>query len=283
VSQVIKVAFIDGNEWKLPFNFALGLHIVLILGAIYMPDYLRKKPLYPEIYTIDLVNFQIPEPPRVQETFQPPQTKIKKAVSVSPPKKQIDKIEPLKPVSIKPLKKKKIVKNAKIDESEKKRLEQIRKKRLADAIEAERLAKEAAELAASQAVQQLKNMLRESNIQTQQNKPNQRQQQSTNRTRSVNNVLENQYYASIISKLEPHWKLPQTKTWEPGLVATIIIRINKNGNVTKYFFEQKSGDRLFDQFVLRAIKDGAPLPPIPKALNKNSQEIGLRFKPGSIQ
>lgn len=97
------------------------------------------------------------------------------------------------------------------------------------------------------------------------------------------NVLENQYYASIYSKLQPHWQLPEYRAWDPGLVAIVVVRIDKNGNIVKQLFEKKSEDDVFNQFVVKALQYASPLPPIPSALGKEVIEIGLRFRPEGIQ
>lgn len=287
MSQVFNVTFIDGKEWKLSLNFALGLHIAVILSAIYMPGLFKSKPKYADIYTIDLVNVQIPEPPStdvpVPAAPPPPLPKKEKAVAVNPAPKKIEAVKNVKPVSIAPLKRKKIVKNNRIDTTQKQKLEQIHKQRLQEAKEAERLAEEAAKLAAMQAVNQLKDLLRESNLQNKVKSTTQTQSVPRSSQRKNTSVIESRYFASIYNTLQPHWKLPEYKIWDKDLVATIVIQISQDGRVTKQFFEKRSGDKFFDQFVLKTIQDGAPLPPIPAALQKKSLEIGLHFKPGSIQ
>ena len=70
---------------------------------------------------------------------------------------------------------------------------------------------------------------------------------------------------------------------KPDLTAVVVITINKNGHIANMFFEKKSGDRIFDQFVTKTIESASPLPPIPPAMKKQRYEIGLRFKPGSIR
>lgn len=287
MAKAFTVTFSDGNDWKLPFNFALGMHVILILGCIYMPDIMKRKPLYPEIYTIDLVNVQIPE--IVEPDLQPiqHQPKNEQAVSVAPKPEPV--AQEVKPISIKPLKKKKINKNAK-EQARKKELEQIRNKQLAEAREAERRAKEAerlaeeeANLAADQAVNQLRNMLRETTISTTR-KPQKKSSQTSGKSGGKKtNIIEKQYFASVYNVLQSHWKLPEYKVWDPQLVATIVIKITQNGSIVDHYFEKKSGDRLFDQFVVKTIQDSNPLPSIPPALKKKVLEIGLHFKPGSIQ
>jgi outer membrane biosynthesis protein TonB len=47
----------------------------------------------------------------------------------------------------------------------------------------------------------------------------------------------------------------------------------KNGGL------KKSGNAIYDQTVVRAIKKAEPLPPILKELSENAFEIGIRFLP----
>lgn len=294
MSRVFKVTFIESSDWKLPFNFALGLHIAMILGAIYLPQYLDRKPLYPDIYTIDLINVDVSNQQDTQSQKQPPkvaQTKPAVAKDPVPQKKSApileEKVNPpappvSQPVSIKPLKRKKIVNTVDtISKQQEKELQKIARQRREELQRAEELARETARLAASEAVNQLKEMIREANTanDTADDIPPPSPKSAQARTGTA---IENQYFASIFSKVQPHWKLPEHKMLETDLAATIVIQISKNGNITNQFFEKKSGDRLFDQFVLKALQDAAPLPAIPPALEKNSLELGLHFKPGSI-
>jgi len=96
-------------------------------------------------------------------------------------------------------------------------------------------------------------------------------------------VLEQQYYATIMAHVQQHWQPPDVKTWEPNLLATVSITIASDGQIVSQDFEQESGDRLFDQFVLKTLDASNPLPPPPPALQKQRLEVGLRFKPSGIQ
>lgn len=95
-------------------------------------------------------------------------------------------------------------------------------------------------------------------------------------------ALENQYYAAIIARLSSIWSLPETKTWDPSLMATVIITVQKDGQIADSFFEVQSGDKIFDRFVTKALQDVGQLPPIPGALKLQRMEIGLHFKPSGI-
>lgn len=63
------------------------------------------------------------------------------------------------------------------------------------------------------------------------------------------------------------------------LETTIVVIIERNGKVQKLWFEKKSGNALYDQSAMRAIKKPEPLPPIPKELSEDTFEIGIRFFP----
>ena len=287
----------DNNDWKMPFNFALALHVIVLGGAVLMPHIFENKPLYPDIYTVDLINVTEPLtetlPPAAKQESQPkvePQKQetpppVEKAVSIAEEVPAVvEKPAAIEPVSIQPLKHKKVYKNVIEDVAAQQReLEKIRQQRLLEAREAERRAQEAAEIAANEAVNQLKEMLRETTAVENTQTETRSTTASNQLPKRSKNIVERQYYASVFNALQPHWKLPAYQTWDPDLSATIIIHISKSGEITRKYFESRSGDRVFDQFVLKALKNGAPLPPIPSALNKNEIELGLKFTVNSIQ
>jgi len=64
-----------------------------------------------------------------------------------------------------------------------------------------------------------------------------------------------------------------------SLVTTIIIVIERDGKIQKSWFEKKSGNTLYDQSAMRAIKKADPLPPIPKEFSDNTFEFGIHFYP----
>lgn len=63
------------------------------------------------------------------------------------------------------------------------------------------------------------------------------------------------------------------------LEAIIVIMIDKGGKLQKAWFEKKSGNTLYDQMAMRAIKKAEPFPPIPKELGEEAFEVGIRFHP----
>jgi colicin import membrane protein/protein TonB len=88
------------------------------------------------------------------------------------------------------------------------------------------------------------------------------------------------YYDSIWEKIKKEWTLPENlPKGRTTLEATIVIVIDREGKVQKSWFERKSGNTLFDQRAMRAIKKAEPFPPIPREFSDNTLEMGFRFHP----
>jgi outer membrane biosynthesis protein TonB len=99
-----------------------------------------------------------------------------------------------------------------------------------------------------------------------------------------NNVDETmkQYYAAVFQRIQAHWFLPPLQDWDENLEAVLVIKVDRNGKITKSFFEKKSNNLYFNQFLNKTVHDSAPLPSFPKELDASSLEIGLRFTPSGI-
>lgn len=88
------------------------------------------------------------------------------------------------------------------------------------------------------------------------------------------------YYDSIWAKIKKEWTLPENlPKGRTTLETTIVIVIDREGKIQKSWFERKSGNSLFDQRAMRAIKKAEPLPPIPKEFSDTTLEMGFRFHP----
>jgi TolA protein len=90
----------------------------------------------------------------------------------------------------------------------------------------------------------------------------------------------NEYYSTIWARIKKEWSLPENlPKGKTDLETVIVVVIEKDGKVQKSWFEKKSGDTLYDQMAMRAIKKAEPFPPIPKELGDSPFEIGFRFYP----
>ncbi len=89
-----------------------------------------------------------------------------------------------------------------------------------------------------------------------------------------------EYYSTIWERIKKEWILPGDLTkGKADLETIIIIVIERDGKIQKSWFEKRSGNTLYDQSAMRAIKKADPLPPIPKEFSDNTFEIGIRFYP----
>jgi TonB family protein len=76
------------------------------------------------------------------------------------------------------------------------------------------------------------------------------------------------------------WTIPENLLKEMAALETVVvITINRDGKIKEMWVEKRSGNALYDQMAIRAIKKAEPLPPIPKELGENTLEIGIRFLP----
>ncbi|MCX5871186.1 MAG: cell envelope integrity protein TolA [Deltaproteobacteria bacterium] len=357
MSQKHKSPHILPGEWKLPLNLAIGLHLLVLLSAIFLPKFLQQRPILPEITTIDLMSTAEPagkkepaaHPAAIKAAKQPVKKEVKEEVKeeVVPPKpaeiiksevakkipppvekpipvpeptvapEPVAKPAPAEAISIKPSKQKqkKEIKeipdtraeDAKIRKEELKNITQklqedakkestaqetIKRQRQQAAAreesrraeqEAKRAEQEAkrAELEARMAAADAKDALRDQ-IRTPSGGGSSAGASPAASSQSMG-ILNQQYYATIMAHIQQHWQPPDVKTWAPNLLAIVSITIASDGQIVSQDFEQESGDRLFDQFVLKTLDASNPLPPPPAALQKQRLEVGLRFKPSGIQ
>ncbi len=89
-----------------------------------------------------------------------------------------------------------------------------------------------------------------------------------------------EYYDRIWTKIKEEWTLPQDlPKGKTDFETIIVIIVERDGKIQKSWFEKRSGNSLYDQMAMRAIKKAEPLPPIPKEFGDETFEIGIRFHP----
>ena len=362
MDHVYRTPIMQEKNWKLPFNVAIALHLLVFLGAIYLPEIFKTKPKFADVYTVSIVNIAEPTnspqaPAKAPKAAAQPPTKIKKTVPPAPLKTQettpppvltppiksekvapiaeapkpVEQVQP-KAISLKPLKKKIVQDDKKLEELTRKeaqeRKQEIEKKlaldqkkelekkqeidkkqevarkqeldrkqrqqrqKLAQALQEEELLTERSRLAQEavdterqllESSQQLENTLPSTATATKSTGSGSEASTSSSAPSGSSSLLESQYLASVFNRLHQFWTPPEYLQQDPNLTAVVVITVTVDGTVANMLFESKSGNRIFDQFVSKTIEAAAPLPPIPPALKKQRFEIGLRFKPGSIQ
>ena len=229
------------------------------------PKIIRMRP---QAYTVTLMPISLPEP-EVQRPLPPPPSPPK-VIEKSPP---VDKIKPVEKVKkedivekiTKPPKKVEKAEERKFDSKQlEKALEEIRKKTALDKIQ-----KQVAR--------------RESHEKTEERPPVTPPIVSvapTARTGPGGDEKIKEYYTRIWAKIKGAWTIPENFSKEVvDLEAVLVVIIERDGTIRKWWFEKKSGHAAYDQTVVRAIMKADPLPPIPKDISENTVEIGLRFSP----
>jgi len=99
-------------------------------------------------------------------------------------------------------------------------------------------------------------------------------------TGSGGGTPEQVYGGMVEAKIKREWALPQNfPKGKSQLETIIVVIIERDGRVQKSWFEKKSGDAMYDQMAMRAIKKAEPLPPVPRAITANTFVIGIRFRP----
>ncbi|GEM_PF-4021076 len=83
------------------------------------------------------------------------------------------------------------------------------------------------------------------------------------------------YVAKLVERIRVNWILPEAKK---GLEAIVDVKINKKGEAVEIKFEKRSGDIVFDESCIRAVKRSFPFEPLPFTYKEEYLEIGVRFK-----
>jgi len=92
----------------------------------------------------------------------------------------------------------------------------------------------------------------------------------------VNALLISAYSARIRAHLNRNWNIPQFLA-DKNLRATMVIYMNKLGQITRIELEKTSGDESFDQIVIETIRMSSPLPEPPQELIYSLSREGIGF------
>ena len=92
----------------------------------------------------------------------------------------------------------------------------------------------------------------------------------------------NAYYTEIYKSVKARYTLPELidERERMFLTATVVITVDRNGKLKQLWFQQSSGNKLFDSAIEGAIRQAAPFTPPPRELaDKYATEgIGLIFR-----
>lgn len=95
------------------------------------------------------------------------------------------------------------------------------------------------------------------------------------------------YTSIVIDRIMEAWFLPpglKQEAINQGLLTIIDIKINRDGGVTFQGIERSSGNSLYDDFALAAIKkiQADSFPPLPEVFRSPFLDLGIRFHPSEV-
>lgn len=87
------------------------------------------------------------------------------------------------------------------------------------------------------------------------------------------------YYSAINERVQSNWAFPEARDAR-AMSVIVSIRINRDGRLLDAWVEKTSGNSLFDESLLNAVKKASPFPALPDGFPDKFLETGLRFCPG---
>jgi outer membrane biosynthesis protein TonB len=268
---------------KVPLALTIATHLTVLILTITAPFLMSRSLEIPEVYSVNL--YQVMEAPSPAPTIKP--------VSLTKPatKKAITSkaAKPVKPdaISLSPIRQRLIKER---QEKKVKRLnEELRLRNMAQVkaeLQEQQAAKEARE-AASKALSRLTDLLKSTTASRGSEAQNTQATTTGPATGSGEadpRKLEAlaQYKARLSQHIYPHWQLPELQDWDEDLRAVIVLRVKRDGTVTSSYFEKRSGNLRFNQYVQKAIDNAQPLPPFPIDFHEKTEEIAVTFYPGGL-
>lgn len=292
--------FAQDKQWKLPFGLAIAVHILTFILLIVPPSFLLPDRDIPDIQTINLFTAEellqaqkpqpappaepkvVPEP--VRKETPPPQELVSTAVEPAPAAPVPGEVLSLNPRKMK----KKILPKPQEPDLRMKALERIQA-RVNQQREEEQIKHELA---------RLRDTLHTQPPQDQPQKASASAPTATTAapaagqsaaggpassgTVALFDLAMKKYLIAINRRISDNWALPDTQDWDKNLEAVVVIVVRNTGIVSKTYFEKKSKNIYFDQYVEKTIQASLPMPPFPSDLKKNTLEIGLRFRPSGL-
>lgn len=297
----------DRRQWKTPIVLALSTHVLVFILLIMPPSFLTRHRDFQEIQTINLFTPDEIKPverhhkTQAKTRHKPAVKKIKPAKPIAPkntksiniddqpkPLAKPEKVLSLRPRKIKkrppkPLKKvntsddllRKALERTKARINEKKEIRQV-KHALADLVKNLHTISEPPEKPAQ--VETQPQAQEPATVTTNNNGRG----KSTGPSSAAIDKAMRQYYMAISRRIHDNWSLPETQNWSPSLEAIFVIVVQRNGTLLKTFFEKKSPNIYFNQYVEKTITASAPMPAFPADIKKDRLEIGLKFRPSGM-
>ncbi len=282
---------------------AILLHCLVLLLAFMAPYVFQHRFKLPDIQTVTLYSVsELAEkaPARqevkeqqvaVQETKPEPVQAAQPVVSLNskpipePPPTVVD--TPAEVISLKPIKRKKVVNKPVTRPPTPSKTQQFRKQQATRQLLA---AQKEAEFARKQALDRIRQSLKSLSTPATATPsaqattapvttvvPTQSAPVDARGTVKVEEYI-GQYVFEVRQLIRKYWQLPDLRNWDPTLEGIIVVKVRKNGEIIKSYFEKRSTNKFYNQSLEKALKSAGKLPPLPAELKDDTYEFGLRFR-----
>jgi len=90
------------------------------------------------------------------------------------------------------------------------------------------------------------------------------------------------YLVGVREKIESSWHIPFTSSQQKNLEVNATIKIRKDGRIVDISIEKRSGNRVYDESVVRVLRMIDPLPPLPLSVTEDPLEVELTLRPEGV-
>jgi colicin import membrane protein len=90
------------------------------------------------------------------------------------------------------------------------------------------------------------------------------------------------YLVMIREKIESSWNIPFMSSQKKNLETKATIKVRKDGRIVDIDIDQRSGNRVFDESVVRVLRMIDPLPPLPSSVTEDPLEVELTLRPEGV-
>jgi TonB family protein len=90
------------------------------------------------------------------------------------------------------------------------------------------------------------------------------------------------YLVGVREKIETAWHIPFISSQQKNLEVNATIKIRKDGRIVDISIDKRSGNRVYDESVVRVLRMIDPLPPLPSSVTDDPLEVELTLRPEGV-
>lgn len=264
------------QKWSKMVIISLAIHMLVFSTILFIPESMTSRSIRDVVYEVNLVEMPAGRRSSMESSAQTKKEKGLTAPAPTAPAKRIDRPKPLE----KPL----TISKRTIDANPRKITppEASSTKLLDQALaRIEKKVKEEQKETADQPVSKVETSEEKTSAGASARGTTPGQPAgtaATGRPGGVEGIVMDFYRAEIKEMIYRNWSYPTAMLDKmKDLSAVVVLKVEKNGTILSTTVTQRSGNEIFDQSVLNAIKRSDPLPPFPESYRKTDEEIEISF------